>query len=575
MLEERIRRTELLKRVMSAQEAAELIQDGDTVGISGFTRAGDVKSVPSALADRVKRTGTPVHINLYTGASVAEEVDRRLTESGLILRRLPFQSDAVLRSAINRGDIMYVDQHLSVTAEKIREGQLGKLDIAIVEAAAITEEGGIIPSTSVGNSPTFVLEAEKVIVELNLHQPLTLEGIHDIYVPEDRPHRLPLPLTDVKDRLGTSYIPVDSDKIAAIVITDQTDHFAELAPADEDTQKIAQHLIDFLEGEVRCGRLPQNLRPLQSGVGSIANAVLHGLLQSSFKGLEMYSEVLQDAAFELLDAGKMTSLSGCSITVSPERAARLMEDFSDYRDRVVLRPQEISNHPGIIRQLGIIAINTALEVDIYGNVNSTHVTGTDIVNGIGGSGDFARNASLSIFVTKSTAKRGAVSCIVPMVSHVDHTEHDVDVIVTEYGLADLRGLAPRERAKVIIENCVNPYYQSQLRSYFQRARSRGGHTPHLLEEALSWHIRYRETGTMMPERQGEVDRSNKRAAVPATAAASGAMHFGLTPLVAAGEDRTVLTAPVSAAAPAPLAGRRDHGKYASVTGELYSPTEGN
>ena len=113
-----------------------------------------------------------------------------------------------------------------------------------------------------------------------------------------------------------------------------------------------------------------------------------------------------------------------------------------YKDKLVLRPQEISNHPEVVRRLGIIGINTALEFDIYGNVNSTHVGGTKMMNGIGGSGDFARNAHLAIFVTKSIAKGGNISSVVPMVSHVDHTEHDVDILVTEQGLADLRGLAP-------------------------------------------------------------------------------------------------------------------------------------
>lgn len=166
-----------------------------------------------------------------------------------------------------------------------------------------------------------------------------------------------------------------------------------------------------------------------------------------------------------------------------------MPNLQHYKSRVVLRPQEISNHPEVIRRLGIITINTALEFDIYGNVNSTHINGTQIVNGIGGSGDFARNAYLSIFIARSLAKDGAISSVVPMVSHVDHTEHDVDVLVTEIGLADLRGLAPRERAYVILANCVHPSYHAQLADYFDRALTKGGHTPHLLDEAFSWHSR--------------------------------------------------------------------------------------
>ncbi len=501
MVRDRIRMPELMSKVMSAKEAATLIKDGMTIGISGFTRAGDAKAVPMALAERVKRSGESLHINLWTGASVAEEADRSLTEAGVIARRLPFQSEKSIRSAINRGEIMYVDQHLSTTVEMIREGQLGSLDVAIIEAVAITKDGGIVPSTSVGNSPTFVMMADKIIVELNLKQSIFLDGVHDIYIPEPRPHRNPVPVLCVEDRIGTSYIPTDPDKIIGIVITEREDHFAEIAQPDVETYEMAGHLLEFFDHEIHRGRMTQSLRPLQSGVGSVANAVLSGLKNSHFNNLEMYSEVLQDAVFELIDADKMRFASGCSITVSPRRAADIMAKLDRYRDKLILRPQEISNHPGLIRRLGIIAINTALEVDIYGNVNSTHVMGSQMMNGIGGSGDFARNAFLSIFITKSTAKNGLISSIVPMVSHVDHTEHDVEILVTEQGLADLRGLAPRERAKVIIDNCAHPAYRDQLREYFDEAAKLGGHTPHILARALSWHVRYQEQGSMLEQQE--------------------------------------------------------------------------
>ena len=120
------------------------------------------------------------------------------------------------------------------------------------------------------------------------------------------------------------------------------------------------------------------------------------------------------------------------------------------------------------------------------------------MNGIGGSGDFARNAFLSIFMAPSTAKQGGGSTIVPMASHVDHTEHDTMIVVTEQGLADLRGLSPRQRARDIIAKCAHPSYRSMLEDYFDRAcrNSFGKHTPHLLREALSWHARFVETGSM-------------------------------------------------------------------------------
>jgi len=131
-------------------------------------------------------------------------------------------------------------------------------------------------------------------------------------------------------------------------------------------------------------------------------------------------------------------------------------------------------------------MNGMIETDIYGNVNSTHIRGTNIMNGIGGSGDFARNAYLSIFMTPSTAKRGSISSIVPMVTHVDHTEHDVQIVVTENGLADLRGLSPKQRAGVVIDQAAHPSFRPALRDYFDRAckSSPGKHTPHLLDEAF-------------------------------------------------------------------------------------------
>ena len=225
---------------------------------------------------------------------------------------------------------------------------------------------------------------------------------------------------------------------------------------------------------------------------------MHGLIDSPFRDLTMYSEVLQDSAIELLDSGQLAFASASSITLSETMNAHFLRNIERYRSRLVLRPQEISNHPELVRRLGIIALNTALEFDIYGNVNSTHVGGTHMMNGIGGSGDFARNAQISIFVTKATAKNGDISSVVPMVSHVDHTEHDVDVLVTEFGLADLRGLAPRERAPRIIERCVHPDYRPALRDYFARACAQGGHTPHLMTEALSWHVNYSASKTMRP-----------------------------------------------------------------------------
>ncbi|KGM49279.1 succinate CoA transferase [Pseudooceanicola atlanticus] len=491
----RIRDRSLLARIVSADAAANLIRDGMVVGMSGFTRSGEAKAVPLALARRA--TTDPLGITLITGASLGNDLDGLLADSGVIRRRLPFQSDARLRARINDGSVMYLDQHLSETVEQLRSGQIPKPDIAIIEAVAITEDGGIVPTTSVGNSAGFATQARQVIVELNTCAPAGLEGMHDIFIPADRPAREPLLLRNPDDRIGTPVIRVARDRISAIVLSDRQDSYANLGDPDDDTRAISHHITAFLEREVRRGALPPSLPPLQAGIGSIANSVLSGLTDAPFSNMTMYSEVLQDSAFDLMDSGKLGFASASSITLSAPRHADVMGRLDHYKDRLVLRPQEISNHPEIVRRLGILAINTALEFDIYGNVNSTHVMGSHMMNGIGGSGDFARNAGLSIFVTKSQAKGGQVTSVVPMVSHVDHTEHDVDVLVTEQGLADLRGLAPRERARLIIDTCAHPDWRDTLSDYFERACQRGGQTPHVLEEAFDCHSTFRTTGSMV------------------------------------------------------------------------------
>ncbi|MET0320001.1 MAG: acetyl-CoA hydrolase/transferase family protein [Duganella sp.] len=491
----RIRRPALMDKVMSAARAAALFKDGMTVGMSGFTRAGDAKALPLALVERARTA--PLHLTLLTGASLGNDSDGLMANAGVVARRMPFQADAALRRKINTGEVMFIDQHLSETAEQLRSGDLKPVDIAVIEAVAIRADGAIIPTMSVGNTASFAQQAAQIVIEINLAAPLALEGFHDIYVPQARPERGPIPLTSPLQRIGATAIAVDPARIAAIVFTDSPDSPSNALPPDAETDAIARHVVTFLEGEVAAGRMGPQLLPLQAGIGTIANAVLHGLSASSFRAMTMYSEVLQDSAIALLDSGHLAMASASSITLTAAAHERFIANIEQYRDRIVLRPQEISNHPEIVRRLGIIALNTALEFDIYGNVNSTHVGGTHMMNGIGGSGDFARNGQLSIFVSKSVAKDGAISSVVPFAAHVDHTEHDVDVLVTEWGLTDLRGLAPRERAPLIIERCAHPDYRPQLRAYVERAQAGGGQTPHVLEEALAWHARYKREGTML------------------------------------------------------------------------------
>ncbi|HCE54608.1 MAG TPA: propionyl-CoA--succinate CoA transferase [Lutibacter sp.] len=482
------------KIIFTPEEAAKFIKNNSIVGVSGFTKAGDSKSVLPAFAKRAETED--IQITLLSGASLGYDTDADLAKNHAIYKRMPFQADPTLRKSINTGEVLYVDQHLSETAEMLHNQHLPKVDMAIIEATYIDANGFIIPTTSVGNSANFAALADEIIIEINVSIPLSFKGIHDVFIPKPYPNRNIIAITDPETRIGTEYIKIDPKKVIAVVFTDRPDSPAKISAPDENTTAIAKYILKFLENEVTEGRLTNSLLPIQVGIGKIANSVLSGFVNSPFENLTMYSEVLQDSTFELFDAGKMIFASASSITVSEECYKKFIGNFKDYKNKIVLRPQNISNAAEVIRRLGIIAINTAIEFDIYGNVNSTHLGGTHMMNGIGGSGDFARSAYLSIFVCPSSSKNDTISHVVPMVSHHDHTEHDVDILVTEQGLADLRGLAPKERAQVIIDNCMHPDYKEQMQDYVEEALKRGGQTPHVMEKAFSWHLDLKTQGTM-------------------------------------------------------------------------------
>ncbi|MEG1584973.1 MAG: acetyl-CoA hydrolase/transferase C-terminal domain-containing protein, partial [Anaerovorax sp.] len=389
---------------MSAEEAAKLVRDGMVIGVSGFTPSGYPKAVPLAVAERAKTGGEKFKVTLYTGASVGPEIDGAWAEAGIIKKRLPYHTNAILRDKINGGEIEYLDMHLSHSTQYVNYGFLPQVDVAIVEALAITEDGNLIPASGVGNAPSFVKNARQVIVEVNLRKPMALEGMADIFITENPPNRKPIGICHPADRIGTPYIECGFEKIAAIVITDMQDKTRPLGEVDQDSKKISDNIIKFLESEVKAGRLTNNLLPLQSGVGSVANAVLYGLCDSGFSGLTCYTEVVQDSMLDLLRTGKAIMASTTSLSPSPDALVKFEEEIEFFKDKIILRPQEISNNPEVARRIGVIAMNTAIELDIYGNVNSTHIMGSKLMNGIGGSGDFARNGAITIFSTPSTAK---------------------------------------------------------------------------------------------------------------------------------------------------------------------------
>ncbi len=485
---------------LTAAEAAALIKDGDTLGLSGFTPAGTPKAVTAELAKAAHaehEAGRPFQVGILTGASTGDSCDGVLSIENAIRYRAPYTTNGDFRKRVNAGLIAYNDIHLSHMAQEIRYGFLGDIDWAILEACAVTEDGKVYLTAAGGIAPTVARLAKKgVIIELNAFHSDRSIGIHDVYEPLDPPSRAAIEINKPSDRIGTTYVQVDPKKIVGVVECDIPDEARAFKDSDPVTEQIGQNVADFLMADMKRGIIPASFLPLQSGVGSTANAILGALGSNpAVPAFNVYTEVLQDAVVDLMRQGRVKSASTCSLTVTNEVLKGIYDDIDQFKDRLVLRPSEISNNPEIIRKLGVIAINTAIEVDLYGNVNSTHICGTKMMNGIGGSGDFERNAFLSIFTCPSVAKGGCISSIVPFCSHLDHTEHDVNVVITEQGVADLRGKSPKQRAQLIIENCAHPDYKQLLWDYLKIADK--GQTCHKLSAAFAMHDTFLREGNMI------------------------------------------------------------------------------
>lgn len=479
--------------ISTAEQASALIKDGMTVAMSGWAMAGYPKAVPEELVRR-KQNGENLSINLVTGANVPW-LDEKLGAENIIARRAPMIASRTMAAGANKASMRYVEQQMNKMPRLLRSGSFGKIDVAVIEALGFDEKGNLIPTSSLGMTHYLLDAAELVIVEINNAQPEVLRELHDVHIPAPPPKTQPIPLIGTAGRIGLSGIPVDESKIRFIIETNIPERMGSQPKGTELTAKIAANLFSFLEIEYEDwgGTLP----PVQLGFGSIADSIAEAFKQSEFRGLQFFCGGVTEPVMELLFSGNATAVSAGGIGMT-ERVEEILAQTADLRDRLVLRNGDITNNAEVISRLGLIALNTGIEIDIYGNVNSSHISGSRVVNGIGGGAGFAQNAGLSVVMIPSTAKGGAISGIVPMVTHQDICEHDVDIIITENGLADLRGLDDGERADAIIANCASDEYRAQLSAYLTRARELcGGHHPQLPDEAFAWHRRLKEKGTML------------------------------------------------------------------------------
>jgi len=481
-LSDRVECKELLARHMPVEEAVKFVPDRSTLAISGFTKSGEPKLFLPALAKHLEKHAPETRLALFSGASLSEDVENPIAP--FVGKRGPYMSSTAARKLIHAGKMDFADVHLSQFARNLIYGFYGDVDVAVVEVSRVRPNGSVILSSSVGISAEALSMAKKIVLEVNTSIP-DYTGFHDICLPAIHPKvGWPIPVTNVSDRVGTPYVEIDMSKVVAVVESNIPDYSVAFKATSVVDKQIARNVVDFL---LQCRdwlgwgkRLP----PIQSGVGNVANAIVGELYDSPFQKIRFWTEVFQDGMMRYVeDDEKFDTASATAISFSAEARKEFDRLFTRCRDKIVLRPMWLSNCAEVISRLFVIAMNTPIEVDIYGHVNSTHIDGSKVVNGLGGSGDFFRNAYVSIVHTPSTRKLKdgrTVSCVMPYVRHIDHTEHDIKCIVTEHGYAlntEIRSAS--RRAEDIIEKCAHPHFRPCLRDYLKMAG--GGDAPRLTD----------------------------------------------------------------------------------------------
>ena len=201
---------------ITAEEAAAMINNGDTIGTSGFTAPGSPKLITEALAAKAlkeQEAGREFKVNLFSGASTSDHVDGVMARANAYNMRAPYQNVPDLRKRINAHDCHYFDRHLSEMAQEVRYGTYGPIDVAIIEAADINEKGEVILGCGLGNVTVFASMAKKIFIELNDRLPKSLLGMHDVYMPLDPPYRREIPIYAPNDRIGSPVLKIDPSKV--------------------------------------------------------------------------------------------------------------------------------------------------------------------------------------------------------------------------------------------------------------------------------------------------------------------------------------------------------------------------
>ena len=451
-------------RIMTAEEAVRMISRGKVVFIG--TAAGEPQTLTRELATQSSEKGDTEIIQALSLFLSPKRVD--MTKQNFRFNAL-FVGPGV-RSMVQEGRGEYTPAHLSEMALLFEEGLI-RIDYALIQVAPPDADGNFSLGVSVDVTKSAAKSASHVIAQVNPSMPSTR---------------------------GDSCLHVTD--IDAFVI--QEEPLLEWRSPPEESEEIriiGRHVAALVDDGAT----------IQIGYGSIPDAVLSYLDEK--KDLGVHTEMFSDGLIDLIEKGVITgkkkSLHYGAVVASFALGSQRLYDYIRDHDLFEFYPSSYTNSPCTIQaNRHMVAINSALAVDLTGQVCADQLE-HEFYSGIGGLADFMRGASMSkrgksVIALPSTAQGGSVSRIVgslPEGSAVTVNRCDVHHVVTEFGIAELRGMTIEQRALELIE-VAHPKFRAALleqakrMGYVRREVSPAPFMGRLYPKQLERTIKLRETG---------------------------------------------------------------------------------
>ena len=422
---EELRRRSYDEKKYGLEEALGFIKTGDHIFIG--SACGEPQYLVKGLVEKADHLADNEILHVHT-LGVAPYAKPRYSDK---FRLNAFFVGINTRQAVAEGRADYTPVFLSELPRLISRGMI-PIDVALIQVTPPDEHGFCSLGVSVEITKTAAEKAKLVIAQVNRQMPRVL---------------------------GDSFIHVNDIDI----IVEHDEPILELPRPEKDivSERIARYVADLVDDE----------STLQIGIGSIPDSVLDALMDK--KDLGIHTELLTEGVVDLVEEGVVTcakkTINRGKIIASFAMGTRRLYDFIDNNPMVEFYESDYVNNPVVIGQHEkMVAINQALEIDLTGQVCADSL-GYRFYSGLGGQADFMRGAMLSkggkaITVIPSTAKNGKISRIRSLLSSgagVVLTRGDVDYVVTEYGVASLRGKTIKERALSLI-NIAHPKFRNDL-----------------------------------------------------------------------------------------------------------------